>query len=105
MKLKFFTTLALLLMAPLTVLGQSGTITGQVTDANGDALPGANVDIQEPTLGPSTNNNGEYTIETVPVGTHNVEARSIGFARVTREAAVASGQTVSLAFQLCDVAV
>ncbi len=51
MKLKLFATLALLLMVPLTVLGQSGTITGQVTDSNGDVLPGANVVIQDLTLG------------------------------------------------------
>ena len=72
MKLKFCATLALLLMVPLTVLGQSGTITGQVTDSNGEALPGANVVIQDLSLGSSTNSNGEYTIDSVPVGTHSV---------------------------------
>ena len=105
MKLKFCATLVLLLMVPLTVLGQSGTITGQVTDSNGDVLPGANVVIQDLTLGSSTNNNGEYTIDSVPVGTHTVEASFIGFLPVTQEATVAAGQTVTLDFQLLDDAV
>ena len=51
MKLKFFATLVLLLMVPLTVLGQNGTITGHVTDSNGDALPGANVIVEDLSLG------------------------------------------------------
>jgi len=90
-------------MAPLTVLGQSGTITGQVTDSNGDVLPGANVVIQALALGSSTNTNGEYTIDSVPVGTHSVEVLFIGFVTVTQEATVASGQTVTLDFQLVRV--
>ena len=105
MKLKFFTTLAFLLMVPLTVLGQNGTITGHVTDSNGDALPGANVIIEDLSLGSSTNNNGDYTIDSVPVGTHNVVTRFIGFLPVTQEATVAAGQTLTLDFVLSEDAV
>ncbi|MFB3118942.1 MAG: TonB-dependent receptor domain-containing protein, partial [Stenotrophomonas maltophilia] len=105
MKLQFCATLVLLLMAPLTVLGQSGTITGQVTDSNGDVLPGANVVIQDLSLGSSTTINGEYTIGPVPEGTHTVEVLFIGFVTVSQEATVASGQTVTLDFQLVESAV
>ena len=105
MKLTFSATLVLLLMVPLTVLGQNGTITGQVTDANGEVLPGANVVIQDLSLGSSTDGDGNYTIDSVPAGTHTVEVLFIGFVTVSKQATVASGQTLTLNFELVDNAV
>ncbi|MFQ5641455.1 MAG: carboxypeptidase-like regulatory domain-containing protein, partial [bacterium] len=102
MKLKLFVTLAFLLSAPLTVLGQMGTIEGKVTDANGVALPGANVNVQGTSLGAAADRNGDFTISDVPAGTYTVEAGFIGYESGTQEVTVSSGQTATANFQLAE---
>ena len=70
------------LLAPVTVLAQqTGTLAGQVTEAsNGSPLPGANIGILEVTnKGTATDADGLYTLTGIPVGTHTVIVRYVGF--------------------------
>ena len=57
-KLIFF----LMCFFPLLVLSQERTVTGRVTDARGEAVPGVNVVIKGTTIGAATNLEGMYRI-------------------------------------------
>ncbi|MCG8603601.1 TonB-dependent receptor plug domain-containing protein, partial [bacterium] len=77
-------TIALVLTIPFALLGQgTATISGKITDDEGNALPGANVLIQLTNMGAATNVDGEFQF-TVPVNAVRgqeikVEARFIGY--------------------------
>ena len=59
---------------------QSASISGTVKDIlNGDALIGANVFIQETSLGAATTDNGQYQINNVNLGTYTVKVSYIGY--------------------------
>lgn len=94
---------AFILFGVNEVMAQTGTITGTVTDTNGETLPGVNViiQLQAKTLGASTNADGAYTIENVPAGRDlNVTARFVGFRAETKQAQVGAGETLTLDFTL-----
>ena len=65
-----------IIMISGAVLGQ-GTISGSVTDEDGNALPGANVVVEGTTLGAAATLSGTYSID-VPNGTHTVTASVVG---------------------------
>jgi len=61
-----------------------GTISGRITDAsNGEPIIGAQVMITALGLGGSTDFEGEYYIQNIPVGMHTVQIWMIGYAKVT----------------------
>ena len=61
----------------------SGSITGQVTDASGAAVPNATVTLINKSLGTNrtitSNGQGEYTFDDVQIGTYEVDVASTGF--------------------------
>ncbi|GAB4254278.1 MAG: hypothetical protein Kow00109_29730 [Acidobacteriota bacterium] len=80
-------------------LGQAlyGTITGQVTDATGAAVPGADVSVVNVAtnlqLTAVTNDFGNYTIRNVPVGTYTLRVSLPGFKEyVAENVIVTAGQ-------------
>ncbi len=76
--LKSFFLLFLILLNIASVYG--ATITGTVTDSTtGDPLPGANVMIDNTSLGASTDLEGRYTIPKIPPGTYNIIITYIGY--------------------------
>ena len=88
--------LAVVLLSSLTMLAQSGTVTGMVTDAgDGMSLPGATIVVKGTTQGTVTDINGNYTI--------NVEANQVlvfsyvGYA--PQELVVQPNTTVNVALQ------
>ncbi|MBT6425523.1 MAG: TonB-dependent receptor [Bacteroidetes Order II. Incertae sedis bacterium] len=94
--------LLLLLSIPSLAFAQSGSVSGKVTDPEGAVVPGANVLIVGTTLGSSTDENGEYMIDDVPVGDHTVEVRFLGFSTQTQYTTVVQGQSSSVNFQLSE---
>jgi TonB-linked SusC/RagA family outer membrane protein len=95
---------AVLASAPVTSLGQTGTIAGTVTEeGTGQPLPGVNVivvGLEAEGLGAATNAEGAYTIDDVPAGEQTVEARFVGYQQAEKEVAVRAGQTVTIDFEL-----
>lgn len=72
--------LTFLLLAP-AAFAQTGKISGFVKDAQtGEALIGANVVIENTSLGAATDLEGFYTILNVPPGTYKMKASNIGYA-------------------------
>ncbi len=74
---------AILLMPMSTLAGTSGKLSGKIVDEEtGDPLPGVAVSVVGTVMGALTDDNGEYFILNVPVGTYSVKASLIGFAPV-----------------------
>ena len=61
-----------IIMISGALFGQ-GTISGSVSDADGNALPGANVVVEGTTLGAAATLSGSYTVN-VPDGTYTITA-------------------------------
>ena len=73
-----------LLVLPTLIFAQSTTakLAGVVTDADGNALVGANVVVEGTNLGAATDELGRYYILDVPVGTYTMRAEYIGYSTV-----------------------
>ncbi len=81
----FISVLIGLLVAPtpLAIL-ETGRISGHVRDATtGTPIANVNVVVVGTTVGSMTNDSGYYVIRQVPVGTHQLTARLIGYAPIT----------------------
>ena len=87
-----FCLLAILSSARLMAQITSSTMYGQVTDATGAAVPGAQVSASNTdtnlTRTLETNPAGEYRIELLPVGSYRVEITKPGFKKVVLEGIV-----------------
>ncbi|MEH6657809.1 TonB-dependent receptor [Leeuwenhoekiella marinoflava] len=75
----------LMFMLSAVAFGQTGTIEGVLSDKemNNEPLPFANVIIKGTTKGATTDFDGKYIIENVPVGTYQVEFSFVGYEPVT----------------------
>ena len=107
----FLTLLALcLLCSNSTILAQAtdASITGKVTDQNGDALPGANVIIRNESTGfqagTITNTNGEYSFKQLPLGKpYTVTASFVGYGEQKRTGyALNQGDRLTIPFKLTE---
>jgi TonB-linked SusC/RagA family outer membrane protein len=80
----------------------TGQVTGVVSDsASGQPLSGAQVNVAGSTLGTQTNAEGRYTIPRVPVGTHTLQIRRLGFQpREVPGVAVTAGATATVDVRL-----
>ena len=66
-----------IVMISSALFGQ-GTVSGSVTDADGNALPGANVVVEGTALGAAATLSGAYSVS-VPNGTYTVTASVVGY--------------------------
>ena len=101
----------LLCLAPTMVNAQSQAINGQiegvVTDANGAAVPNANITVTNVETGTtrtvSTDASGVYRVPLLPLGTYRVTAEVAGFKKLTREGiTLTTGQTATIDFKTGD---
>ncbi len=76
--------------------GDTGTITGNVKDQDGNNLAGASVSTNPATTFTLTDANGNFTIPNVPVGTVTVIATKAGFDTDAAQVTVAAGQTANV---------
>ena len=78
---------------------QTGTVTGNITDETGGALPGVTVELKgtgEPIVAVS-DGEGRYTFDNTAAGTYQLSIRLINFATVTHsDVIVTAGQTTSM---------
>src|SRR5215203_520321 len=75
-----------LLLLPAAALAQQGQIAGTARDATGSVLPGVLVEATSPALiekvrSATTDENGQYRITNLPVGTYSVTFTLEGFTR------------------------
>jgi hypothetical protein len=95
-------SLLLGLWAGTTFAGTAGKIAGVVKDAeSGVPLPGASIMVKGTSIGTSADEDGEYFILNIPVGTYTVEAVLIGYEAVTQtQVTVLLDLTTPLDFKL-----
>ncbi len=78
----------------------TGTVSGRVVDDGGTAIIGAQVQVLGLSISATTGNNGQYTINHIPPGTHSIRARMLGYQPRTASVTVVGGQTTSQDFAL-----
>ena len=91
-----------IVMISSALLGQS-TVSGTVTDADGNALPGANVVVQGTALGAAATLSGAYSVS-VPNGTYTVTASVVGYTSESATVKV-SDSNASASFSLASSSV
>jgi outer membrane receptor protein involved in Fe transport len=97
----FIIALASLLLAPLAAAqGQTGSIGGRVVDDRGTGLVGAQVFIEGTPLSTQTRGNGNYVLERVPIGTHTLGARLLGYRPAAASVTVTANQRANANFTL-----
>ncbi|HEX8386172.1 MAG TPA: carboxypeptidase-like regulatory domain-containing protein [Rubricoccaceae bacterium] len=94
--------LLVLLVTPRASAQGTGTLAGQVLEADGvTTVIGANVRIEGTTLGAATDIDGNYQILGVPAGIYTVTASYVGYASQTQAAVdVNAGYTRQLNFTM-----
>jgi len=93
-----------LLVLPVCLLAQNGSIRGRVVDAAGAPLPRASVAAEGSGLRTSTDDQGRYDIRGVSAGTYTVRVRLLGY--VPQVARVTVGQgAVTQDFTLAEQAI
>src|SRR5690554_6737639 len=82
----------------------SQTIRGTVTDrASGEALPFVAVGIADTQMGTTTDEQGIFVLDAVPIGRHTVYASSMGYeTAIIKEVLVGSGREVQLNITLTE---
>ena len=91
-----------IVMISSALFGQ-GTVSGTVTDADGDALPGANVVVEGTALGAAATLSGSYSVS-VPNGTYTVTASVVGYTSESATVKV-SDSNASASFSLSSSSV
>ncbi|MGH7563796.1 MAG: TonB-dependent receptor, partial [Gemmatimonadota bacterium] len=94
-----------LLFLPALAAAQTGSIIGQVTDQDGEAIAGATVRIEAMDLGSVTDNYGGFVLRNVPVGTHILRVQALGHVGRSAPVTVSADATVSQDFALFTVAI
>lgn len=91
-----------LVVLPVMIFAQtSGKLSGVVISADGTPLAGANVVLEGTTMGAATDENGQYYVLDVAVGTYSVRADYIGYRTHTvNNIRVSVGLTTGLDFTL-----
>ncbi len=85
---------------------QTGTVTGQVTDAaSGRPLESAQVYIEGTALGTLTNSSGQYLFVNAPAGEHTVIAELVGYRAGSQTVTVTVGETSRADFGLTVTAI
>ena len=101
-KLRFLLLLLLSLSAALPAAwaqSGTGTVSGRVTDAKKEGLPGVTVLIEGTSLGSSTNADGTFTIGNVPAGERVLVISFVGYSGARQPITVVAGQTTTAAPQ------
>ncbi len=92
---KLLFTLLSLLFVSLAAHGQTASIIGKITDVEGLPVYPATLVLEGKGMGAQTNENGEFEIKFVPIGTVVLIVRSTGFVTYNQEIIVTSGTVLN----------
>ncbi|RNC83793.1 MAG: SusC/RagA family TonB-linked outer membrane protein [Balneola sp.] len=74
-----------------TAFAQTGSISGVVEDSDQEPLAGASIYIVELDRGTTSNSEGQYSLNNVPVGTYTIITRFLGFKENEQTVDISSG--------------
>ena len=94
--MKKYLLLFILLGTVITYAQETGSITGVTSDARAMPLPGTTVQIRSLDKGVVSDFNGNYVLENVPAGMHNITFSFIGYETVVQTVMVQAGTTTEL---------
>ncbi|MBL1215389.1 MAG: TonB-dependent receptor [Ignavibacteriae bacterium] len=101
MKVKIIISLFFLILA--TILnGQTGSISGSITDANGSPLVGANILIEGTIIGTVSDKNGMFELSGLKSGTYILEASMVGYKKNISDPIIISGNNIILNITLTE---
>ncbi|MEJ5147983.1 SusC/RagA family TonB-linked outer membrane protein [Sphingobacterium sp. MYb388] len=87
-------TFGLLMMLWITAFSQNSSLSGKVVDDKGEIVIGATIVIKGSPISTATNQNGEYTINQVPLGKTTVTVNMIGYSSMDLPIQIVSGANV-----------
>lgn len=94
-----FISLSLLMS---TVMAQTGTVFGTVTNNEDEPIEFVNVSLEGTTKGGITDKEGKFRIENVTLGKYTIVASSIGYETETRAIEISADQPLEINFQLSE---
>jgi iron complex outermembrane receptor protein len=87
---------------PSGAYAQTGSVSGRVTDAKNEGIPGATVLIDGTSLGSSSNVDGTYSIQNVPAGAQTLVFSFVGYNSVRLPVTVVAGQNAEVSTSLSE---
>ena len=98
----FLMFIILFLYLSIATAGQTGKITGKITDAStGEPLPAVNIIIESTSIGAASDLEGDYIILNVPPGTYTIFASMIGYQKMrVSNVKVSVDRTTKIDFKL-----
>jgi iron complex outermembrane receptor protein len=85
-----------ILVSSLTFAQTTGTITGRVLAVDAQPMGQVTVRLTNGRIGALTNEQGEFSLNQVPAGTHTLLISRMGYSRIRQSVTVAAGETVTL---------
>lgn len=96
-----FLMFSLIVVIPSVLFSQTGEVTGKILDAQTqEPLPFAHVFVSNTTLGTTSDVDGNFRLENVPIGTHDLIFSYIGYQTFQSKVTVAEEQTVTITVRL-----
>jgi outer membrane receptor protein involved in Fe transport len=89
-----------LLVQTITYAQSNGSISGTVKDIQENPLPGVNVILENTTIGASSNFDGNYLINSIPVGNYKMIVKFIGYKTIVKDITIAENDSKVVDFIL-----
>lgn len=80
--------LLIVLILPCSVALAAGTLKGTITDENGESLIGAEIIVLGTYRGASTDMDGNYQVDNLPVGSHDIQVSMLGYTSILETAVI-----------------
>lgn len=84
----------------IATFAQTGTLTGKVVDSSGTSVEAALIQVENTKLVATTDNNGNYRLDGIPVGTYSIIVQIIGYTPVEKKTEIKDKQTTEVNFNL-----
>ena len=91
-------------MTCVAAWGQNTALSGKVTGANDQPIPGVTVYVLNTNVGASTDADGAFALGSLPAGTYKIQVSAIGYATQERTITVGEGSAEPLAIALQESA-